>query len=205
VNGSSLKLRRREPVVRPRPTPGDLLAARNRTIPDVLQPYLQVLFCGINPSVYSAWMQHHFARPGNRFWPALFKSGFTARLLYPWEDYELIAFGCGITNIVDRATNAAAELTPEELKAGARELTKKLRRFQPQVVAFLGISAYRVAWEKPEARLGPQPEMIGFSRFWVLPNPSGLNAHFPPPKLAEHFGRLRTELKAMQSLRTQGS
>ena len=153
---------------------------------------LRVVFCGINPGLYTAAVGHHFARPGNRFWPALHRSVFTERLLSPSEERELLKVGCGITNVVARATAAAAELTPEELIEGGRELASKVRRFRPRSVAFLGVGAYRTAFARPKASLGPQPEKLEGALVWVLPNPSGLNANYRP----EDFARLFAELRA---------
>ncbi|HEX8436044.1 G/U mismatch-specific DNA glycosylase [Archangium sp.] len=160
-------------------------------MPDLLRPGLRVLFCGINPSVYSAVVGCHFARPGNRFWPALHASGFTERLLAPWEQEELLALGCGITNVVERATVSADVLTAEELAQGGRRLEAKVRRYRPGVLAVLGIGAWRTAFKHPRASLGPQPETLGGARVWVLPNPSGLNAHYRPVELARLFRELR--------------
>ena len=178
-----------------RPTKTQLLAAAGRTIPDVIAPDLDVLFCGINPGLYSGATGHHFARPGNRFWPALFAAGFTPRLLKPWEKSELLALGCGITNLVDRSTVSAAELTAGELRRGRRRLEAKVRRHRPRTVAVVGITAYRVAFARPDAELGRQPERLGGSRLWVLPNPSGLNAHHRPADFARAFRELREALR----------
>jgi TDG/mug DNA glycosylase family protein len=161
-----------------------------KPLPDVIAPDLDVLFCGINPSVVSAERGHHFARPGNRFWPALHLAGLTPRRFSPDEDRELIAHGMGITNIADRPTRAAAELTPEELRDGARALAELAAEFRPRVLAVLGITAWRVAFERPRAVLGLQPERIGGATTWVAPNPSGLNAHFQLPDLAAFYRRL---------------
>lgn len=174
-----------------RPTAAELAAARAKTIPDVVAPGLSVLFCGINPGLYSAATGHHFARPGNRFWPALHRSGFTPRLLHPSEQDELLAYGLGVTNIVSRATARADELTRDELRAGARRLTELAARYAPEFVAVVGISAYRTAFDRPRARVGPQEERIAGSRLWVLPNPSGLNAHYQADALAAAFRELR--------------
>jgi TDG/mug DNA glycosylase family protein len=178
-----------------------LLAAVGRTMPDLIAPGLRVLFCGINPSVYSAVVGHHFARPGNRFWPALYASGFTPRLLAPSEQGELLARGCGITNVVERATVSADVLTAEELTEGGRRLEAKVRRYRPGCLAVLGIGAWRTAFGHPRASLGPQPESLGGVRVWVLPNPSGLNAHYRPEDLARLFRELRL---ALESLRPGG-
>jgi TDG/mug DNA glycosylase family protein len=174
-----------------KPTRAQLAAAAGRTVPDVLAPGLGVLFCGINPGLYSAAVEHHFARPGNRFWPALHASGFTPRLLSPFEEAELLALGCGITNLVARSSATADELSNEELRAGGRVLSRKLRRVRPRFVAFLGVGAYRTAFARPKAVLGRQPEKVGDTGLWVLPNPSGLNAHYRLADLARLFGELR--------------
>ena len=175
------------------PTPAELEAARNGATPDLIAPDLKVLFCGINPSLISVVVGHHFARPGNRFWPTLHASGFTPRRFRPDEEHLLLEVGCGITNVVPRATASAAEITTEELRAGATALEAKVRQYCPQWLAVLGIGAYRTAFGKTLAALGPQEERIGEARVWVLPNPSGLNAHFTPGDLARLFGELRTE------------
>jgi TDG/mug DNA glycosylase family protein len=160
-------------------------------VPDVIAPGLRVLFCGINPGLYTAAVGHHFARPGNRFWPALFAAGFTDRLLSPFEEHELLANGYGITNVVERATATAAELSVEEYIEGGRQLETKARRYRPRFIAVLGVGAYRTAFDKPKAKLGLQPESIGETFLWVLPNPSGLNAHYQPKDLARLFKELR--------------
>ena len=173
-----------------RPARSDLEAAYGKTLPDVIAPDLDVLFCGINPGLYTAAVQCHFGRPGNRFWPTIHKAGFTPRQLRPDEQHELLRYGCGITNIVARATTAADELTRDELLAGARQLAKKVRRFRPRVLAVVGIGAYRTAFERPRARVGLQSESIGSTAIWVLPNTSGLNANYRP----EEFVRIYREL-----------
>jgi TDG/mug DNA glycosylase family protein len=174
-----------------RPSKQEIAAARGKRVPDILAPNLRVLFCGINPSRYSAAVGHHFARPGNRFWPALHAGGFTKRLLSPFEDGELLHQGYGITNIADRATAAADELAEDELQDGARRLARKLRRYRPAFIAFLGITAYRIAYGRPRAKLGRQEHAIARSGVWVLPNPSGLNAHHQLDDLARLFAELR--------------
>ncbi|WP_438014030.1 G/U mismatch-specific DNA glycosylase [Sorangium sp. So ce315] len=183
------------PTARPRPRPGptkkELLAAAGKTVPDVIAPDLRVLFCGINPGLYTAAVGHHFARPGNRFWPALHAGGFTDRVLSPFEERELLTLGYGITNVVDRATASADELSSEELAAGGLKLAAKVRRYRPRFLAVLGIGAYRSAFGRPQAAPGPQAETIGATRLWVLPNPSGLNASYQPQRLAEMFRALR--------------
>ena len=175
-----------------KPTPDELAAARDRTIPDLIRPGIDILIAGINPSLYSAALGLHFARPGNRFWPAMAGAGYVPAGTTAWEQERLLAAGVGITNIVDRATTAAAELTPEELAAGARALIDKVRRFRPRVLAFLGASAYRSAFDQAKAAIGLQPERIDTTAVWVLPNPSGLNANYQLPRLIELYRALRT-------------
>ena len=166
-------------------------AAAGKKVPDLIAPRLKVLFCGINPGLYSGATGHHFARPGNRFWPALFTSGFTKRLLAPWEEHLLLHRGYGITNLVARATATAAELTADELVAGRRRLARKVRRYAPRWVAIVGIGAYRLAFKRPHAMLGRQPERLGNAGLWLLPNPSGLNANHQPADLTRCFRELR--------------
>ena len=173
------------------PTRAELLAAADRVVPDVVAEDLRVLFCGINPGLYTAWAGHHFARPGNRFWPALHASGFTPRLLRPYEEQELLTLGLGITNVVPRASATAAELSREELREGGRRLVALGERWRPAYVAILGVTAYRAAFGEPRASLGPQDRRLGPARVWVLPNPSGLNAHHQPADLARLFRELR--------------
>jgi TDG/mug DNA glycosylase family protein len=174
-----------------KPTKQELLDANGKSVLDVIGYELKVLFCGINPGLYSAAVGHHFARPGNRFWPALFASGFTKRLLSPFEEHELLGLGYGITNLVNRATSSAAELSTEELTRGSKKLKAKVRRYHPKCLAVLGIGAYRAAFGCRDAELGLQPLLIGCSITWVLPNPSGLNAHYQPTELARLFRDLR--------------
>lgn len=176
---------------RKRPTKEELVAAEGQPVPDLLAPGLKVVFCGINPSVYSAVVGHHFARPGNRFWPTLHAAGFTHRLFSPYEDEELLRLGYGLTNVASPATVAAADLSPVQLSEGGRQLEAKMRQFHPQWLAILGISVYRTVFAQPKATLGPQQETIGGVSVWVLPNPSGLNAHYTPKHLAQLFGDLR--------------
>jgi TDG/mug DNA glycosylase family protein len=180
----------------PRPTADDLRAARGRRLRDVLAPGLAVVFCGINPSLYSAAVGHHFARPGNRFWPALRDAGFTDRLLTPAEDRALLRYGCGVTNLVARATAAADELAPDEIAAGARRLAAKLRRLSPRCVAFLGVGAYRVAFGHRTARIGRQPETLGGARVWALPNPSGRTAAYQRADFARLFRDLHDDVRS---------
>jgi TDG/mug DNA glycosylase family protein len=177
-----------------KPSRADLLAATAKTLPDVIAPDLRVLFCGINPGLYSGATGHHFARPGNRFWPALHGAGFTERRLTPWEERELLRDRYGITNLVARTTASADELTKDELIEGRRKLVSKVKRYAPRYLAVLGIGAYRTAFEAPRATLGEQPERCGESIVWVLPNPSGLNAHFQLDALIEAFAELRRRL-----------
>jgi TDG/mug DNA glycosylase family protein len=157
----------------------------------VIAPGLDVLFCGINPGLYSGATGHHFARPGNRFWQALHLSGFTPRQLHPSEKGELLALGLGITNVVARTTARADELTSEEIIAGGRTLRRKVRRYAPRYLAVLGLGPYRIAFGAKAAAVGPQPQTIGDTEVWLLPNPSGLNAHYQLPDLAREFARLR--------------
>jgi TDG/mug DNA glycosylase family protein len=178
-------------AVRRGPSAAELLRARRRRLPDVIAPGLAVVFCGINPSLYSAAVGHHFARPGNRFWPVLHRAGFTERLYSPFEDRELLALGYGITNVVGAATARADELSPAQLVAGVAALSRKLARFRPRYLAVLGLGAYRMGFGHPHADCGPTQERIGETRLWVLPNPSGLNASFQLPELV----RLYRELK----------
>jgi double-stranded uracil-DNA glycosylase len=174
-----------------KPTAQEIAEAAGRTVPDVIRPGLKVLFCGINPGLYTAAVGHHFARPGNRFWRAMFESGFTNRLFAPEEEAQLLSLGYGITNLVDRATATAAEVSQEELRAGAERLEERVRQFRPKWVGVVGIGAYRVAFCKPNASLGLQKERIADARVWLLPNPSGLNAHFTPKELAQVFREFR--------------
>ena len=174
-----------------RPTPADLAAARELTIPDVAAPGLRVLFSGINPGLYSAATGYHFARPGNRFWPALHRSGFTPRQFRPDEQEQLLGLGLGITNIVDRATARADELTTQELRDGGAALLAKAGRLRPRWLAVVGVTAYRTAFGEAGATVGPQERTASGTRLWVLPNPSGLNASWPIPRLVEAFAELR--------------
>jgi TDG/mug DNA glycosylase family protein len=163
----------------------------DKPLRDVIAPDLDVLFCGINPSLISAARGHHFARPGNRFWPALHLAGLTPRRLVPDEDAELLRYGLGVTNVVDRPTRAAAELTVAELRAGAGALEALVAEYRPKVLAVLGITAWRVAFDRPRAATGLQPERIGGAVTWAVPNPSGLNAHAQLPDLARAYAQLR--------------
>jgi TDG/mug DNA glycosylase family protein len=177
-----------------KPSREEIAAAYGKRIPDVIASGLKVLFCGINPSLYSAAVGCHFARPGNRFWPAMHAGGFTDRILTPIQQRRLLDIDCGITNIVGRATATAAELSREDFVKGGRRLKAKTQRYRPRCVAFLGITAFRAAFGQSQATLGLQPDKIGDSSVWVLPNPSGLNAHYQLRDLARLFAELRTAL-----------
>lgn len=174
-----------------KPTREQLLAATEKTVKDVIAPNLRVLFCGINPGLYTAAVGHHFARPGNRFWPALYAGGFTERVLSPFDEGELLLSGYGITNVVTRATASADALTKEEIIAGGERLRAKVLRYRPRVLAVLGVGAYRTAFNRPKACVGRQEETIGDTVLWVLPNPSGLNANYQAPDLAKLFRELK--------------
>jgi TDG/mug DNA glycosylase family protein len=178
-----------------KPTRQQLLAARDKTVRDVVAPGLRVLFSGINPGLYTAAVGHHFARPGNRFWPALHAAGFTNRLLSPFDEHELLTSGYGITNVVMRTTATADELSLEELRQGGKKLAAKVRRYKPQFLAVLGLGAYRAAWCRPKAKIGRQEELISNTVVWVLPNPSGLNAHYQAKELAALFAELKTAVE----------
>jgi TDG/mug DNA glycosylase family protein len=184
-----------------RPTADEVRGAGGLTVPDLIVPGLSILFCGINPGLYSGATGFHFARPGNRFWPALHAGGFTERVLAPWEEHLLLDSGYGVTALVRRATATAAELTDEEFLAGRRALERKVRRYKPRWVAVLGLGAYRTAFGRPRAVAGRQPERIGPAGLWVLPNPSGLNAHFTPAALARLFAELRETVDAYSEVR----
>ena len=175
---------------RRRPGQDELQAAAGKTVNDVISPGLKGLFCGINPGLYTAWMGHHFARPGNRFWPALHVAGITPRVLHPSEEQELLAYGYGITNLVTRATARADELDKAEYVRGGDKLVQKVKRYRPGVLAVLGLGAYRTAFGKPDASVGLQKKTIDGVPIWLLPNPSGLNAHYQ----LDDFGRLLREL-----------
>jgi len=183
-----------------KPTKEQLLAATNKTVRDVIAPDLRVLFCGINPGLYTAAVGHHFARPGNRFWPALLAGGFTERLLSPFDERELLKSGFGITNMVRRTTATADLLSKEEMREGGQRLTAKVLRYRPKVLAILGVGTYRVAFNQPKAGIGRQEEMMGATIVWVLPNPSGLNANYQAADLARLFRELRD---AVEDLRSQ--
>jgi double-stranded uracil-DNA glycosylase len=172
-----------------RPTSSQIQAAHGQTMPDIIAPNLKVLFCGINPSLYSIVIGHHFGRPGNRFWKAIYQAGFTPRLYDPSEDVSLIELGYGITNMAPRATARADELSKAEIKAGRELLAGKIKQYKPKCLAFLGITAYRIAFAQPKAKVGPQLNWEG-TDVWALPNPSGLNAHYQVKDLAEVYSWL---------------
>jgi double-stranded uracil-DNA glycosylase len=173
-----------------RPARAQLEAALHKRVRDLVAPGLKILFCGINPGRYSSAAGHHFAGPGNRFWPTLHAAGFTPRLLRPWEDEELLALGFGITNLVSRTTATADSLTKEELRGGAEILRRKVHRFQPRMLAVVGLGAYRTAFAAPDAVCGLQEQVVGPTQIWLLPNPSGLNAHHSGAALVELFRAL---------------
>ena len=174
-----------------KPTKEEIAAAAGKTVRDVIAQGLRVLFCGINPGLYTAAVGRHFARPGNRFWPTLHRAGFTERLLSPFEERELLKLGYGITNMVARATATAAELSDEELVRGGRSLRAKIRKYRPAFIAFVGVGAYRTAFARPKAAVGLQDEKLEGASVWVLPNPSGLNANYRAEDLARLFRELR--------------
>lgn len=186
-----------------KPTKAQLLAAHAKRVPDLAAKDLIVLFVGINPGLYTAAIGRHFGRPGNRFWPALYGGGFTPRLFSPFESDLLLDFKYGITNVVPRATARADELSDEEIRAGGKRLEVKVKRWRPTVAAFVGIGPYRIISGNKNARVGLQQELFGGSHAWVLPNPSGLNAHYQPAKLAELFGELRVWAVAEHKRRTR--
>ena len=174
-----------------KPTRDQLQAASTQLLPDLLAPDLRIVFCGINPGLYSTAVGHHFARPGNRFWPTLFAAGFTPRLFTGVDDAKLLELGIGMTNVVARTTAKAEELSTTELLAGAAKLRRKILRHRPRVLAIVGFGAYRTAFKQPKAIGGPQPEKIGETQLWLLPNTSGLNANHLPAELARCFEALR--------------
>jgi double-stranded uracil-DNA glycosylase len=183
-----------------RPTRAQLEAARAGTVRDVIDHGLRVLFVGINPGLYSAAIGHHFGRPGNRFWPAVHAGGFTPRVLSPFEETRLLDYCLGITNIIGRATATADELTRLELQRASKRLERKVRRYRPRFVALLGLTSYRAAFSRPRAVLGRQPERLAGATLWLLPNPSGLNAHHQPADLARMFKELHAAVEEEANL-----
>jgi double-stranded uracil-DNA glycosylase len=182
----------RPPEAERRPTPDEVAGAAGSTIPDIIGPSLRVLFCGVNPGLWSGAVHHHFARPGNRFWKALAASGFTETVLSPYEERQLLDVGIGVTNLVRPATRSAAEVGPDQLRRGVVNLKRKVRRWRPHAVAVLGLEAYRTGFERPGATIGRQPDWVNGAQLWVVPNPSGIQAHYP-------FER---QVAVLQSLRT---
>lgn len=178
---------------RARFTRAELDSFRGKPVDDLVGPGVRLLFVGINPGLWTAAVNAHFARRGNRFWPALHAAGITPTLidasngLRPTDAATLIDLGVGITNIVPTATARADELTVHELHAGAAALEAKVRRLRPRVVAVLGLTAYRQAFGRPKAGPGRQAEHLGNAELWVLPNPSGLNAHDTVDSLASAY------------------
>ncbi len=187
-----------------KPTLAQVSAAAGKTIADVLAPNLKGLFVGINPGLYTAAIGCHFGRPGNRFWPAIHAAGFSDRLLSPFEQRELLSAGWGITNLVARATAAASELTDDELIRGSGLLTRKIIKYRPRVVAFLGVTAYRAAFSRPDAALGLQVDRLAGAIVWVLPNPSGLNAHYRMDDLARLYAEMRRAAEAKEVCSIRG-
>ncbi|WP_329454821.1 G/U mismatch-specific DNA glycosylase [Streptomyces sp. NBC_01497] len=174
----------------PPPQPGDPAGRGGPQLTDIVADDLSVLFVGINPGLPSAVLGHNFATPGNRFWPALHRAGFTAHRFRAEEEEELLPLGLGITSIVRRPTARAADLTRRELEEGGEDLRRRASALRPRWLALLGVTGYRAAFAAPGATIGPAPA-LGATRVWVLPNPSGLNAHYPPAALASEFARLR--------------
>ncbi len=179
----------------PRPTKQQLAAAQDKKLADIIRPDLRIVFCGINPSLYSAAVGHHFGRPGNRFWPAIAGAGFTPRVYGPWEDEQLPALGWGLTNLVERATARADQLSAEELAAGGRRLRRTCLKYRPHALAVLGVTAYRAAFASPKVTMGEQAHTLGDTRVWVLPNPSGLNAHYQLPDLVAAYAQVRVAME----------
>jgi TDG/mug DNA glycosylase family protein len=175
-----------EDTTKLRPPTADVIrAAAGCRIPAPIAPDLKVLFCGINPGLYSAATKRHFARPGNRFWPALHLAGFTPRVLAPNESHDLLELGYGITSLVRRATATAREVAAEELVAGRRRLARTMRIHRPRWVAVFGVSAYRVAFGQPRAEVGQQQDTLGGAGVWLLPSPSGANGSYPLVELVD--------------------
>ena len=185
-----------------KPTKEDLRDAVNRTTEDLIDYNLKVLFCGINPGIWSGATGFHFAKPGNRFWKVLHLSGFTERILHPSEEHELLENGYGITCFVKRTTARADELSNEEYVEGGKALVRKIEKYKPENLAVLGIGAYRTAFRQPKARLGLQDAKISGARVWLLPNPSGLNAHYQANDLAALFSEVRQAVMEKEKMST---
>lgn len=179
------------PEAYPRPSRDELAAAHGAAVPDLVAPGLRLLLCGINPSLWSAVAGCHFGNPANRLWPTLHQAGLTPRRLHPSEGSELLALGIGVTNVVNYATATAAELTADQVRAGRARVEESVIRWRPQVIAFLGLTTYRSAYGRANAAVGHQPELIGETAVWLLPNPSGLNAHYQLADLAAAYAEVR--------------
>lgn len=191
---------------RRKPTKDELAAAHgSETVPDIVGPGLKVIFIGINPGLYSGVTGHHFARPGNRFWPALHLSGFTPRLLHPSEEAQLLEYGVGLTKLVHRATATADELAAEELRAGGERIRRLTRKLKPAAACFLGVGAYKSAYGLKRVAVGPQPDDFEGAPLWVLPNPSGLNANYQLPDFVRLFTELRRSVEPKKAPRLRGS
>ncbi len=164
-------------------TRAELESFRGAAVPDLLGPDVRLLFVGINPGLWTAATQTHFAHPVNRFYPALHRAGVIDRRIDPSAGMTdddrayLVARGIGITNLVKHATARASELSNADIRAGAVRLESLVARVRPLVVAVAGVTAYRVAFTRPKATLGRQPESLAGAEVWAVPNPSGLNAH----------------------------
>lgn len=182
-------------MLRTKPTKADLENAKSKILDDTIDYGLRVLFCGINPGLYTAAIGFPYGRPGNRFWPTLYAAGFTPRLLDPSEHRELLILGFGLTNVVKRATNSEAELSKEEFVEGGKVLVQKVDLYRPDWIAFVGIGAYRRAFDRPKALIGEQSERFGETKIWILPSPSGLNAHYAGEKLVNEFAAFRQMFK----------
>jgi len=179
-----------------RPSREQQLKSIRKRVPDLIAPNLDVLFCGINPGLYSAAVGHHFAGPGNLFWSTILASGLTSRLLSAFDEAELLALGYGITNMVARTSASAEDVAKDELRRGAKALRRKVLKFKPRFLAVCGLVAYRVGFERNKAVVGLQEEKIGDTAIWLLPNPSGLNAFHQPAVMNQMFTDFRIALEA---------
>lgn len=174
-------------------TRDELKQFSGKTVPDLVSDQVRLLFVGINPGLRTAAVQAHFAPRGNRFWPALYRAGITDHLIdascgfAPADREYVLSRGIGITNLAERATAGADELTAGELVAGRQKLDRTIRKLSPRVVAVLGITAYRAAFDNRQAKLGKQVSPYRGIDLWVLPNPSGRNAHATLPRLAAAY------------------